>query len=121
MRARLAVGGTLLAARLVGRGEYRRAFNPAGGLHHARRDRAGGFCPFNDVVIAIRALQAELGYRRIAVIDLYGHHGDGTEQEQACRGERAGGGGHGVHDRRARASCHPIFAASADDAVPVRP
>jgi acetoin utilization protein AcuC len=79
-RATLAVGGTLRAARLVGSGEFRRAFNPAGGLHHARRNRAGGFCPFNDVVVAVRALQAEFGYRRIAVVDLDGHHGDGTEE-----------------------------------------
>lgn len=78
-RARLAVGGTLLAARLIARGKVRRAFNPAGGLHHARQGRAGGFCPFNDIVIAIRALQQEFGYQRIAVVDLDGHHGDGTE------------------------------------------
>lgn len=78
-RARLAVGGTLLASRLVANGSFRRAFNPAGGLHHAQRDRAGGFCPFNDIVIAVRALQREYGYRRIAIVDLDGHHGDGTE------------------------------------------
>jgi acetoin utilization protein AcuC len=78
-RAALAVGGTLLAARLVASGQFRRAFNPAGGLHHAHHDRAGGFCPFNDVVIAVRCLQEEFGYRRIAIVDLDGHHGDGTE------------------------------------------
>jgi acetoin utilization protein AcuC len=78
-RARLAVGGTLRAAHLVASGEVSRAFNPAGGLHHARYDRAGGFCPFNDLVIAVRFLQREFGYRRIAVVDLDGHHGDGTE------------------------------------------
>jgi acetoin utilization protein AcuC len=78
-RATLAVGGTLLAARLVASGRFRRAFNPAGGLHHARRDRAAGFCPFNDLVVAVRCLQREHGYRRIAIVDLDGHHGDGTE------------------------------------------
>ncbi len=78
-RATLAVGGTLLAARLVAGGRFRCAFNPAGGLHHAQRDRAGGFCPFNDIVIAVRCLQSEFGYRRIAIVDLDGHHGDGTE------------------------------------------
>jgi acetoin utilization protein AcuC len=78
-RAALAVGGTLLAARLVASGRFRCAFNPAGGLHHAKRDRAGGFCPFNDVVIAVRCLQTEFGFRRIAIVDLDGHHGDGTE------------------------------------------
>ncbi len=78
-RARLAVGGTTLAARLVAGGQFRRAFNPAGGLHHARHDRVGGFCPFNDVVVAIRCLQSEFGMGRVAVVDLDGHHGDGTE------------------------------------------
>jgi len=78
-RARLAVGGTLLASRLVASGKFRRAFNPAGGLHHARFDRVAGFCPFNDVVIAIRCLQDEFGFRRMAIVDLDGHHGDGTE------------------------------------------
>ncbi len=78
-RAKLAVGGTLLAARLVASGAFRRGFNPAGGLHHARADRAAGFCPFNDVAIAARGLQREFGFDRIAVVDLDGHHGDGTE------------------------------------------
>ncbi len=78
-RARLAVGGTLLAARLVANGSVQHAFNPGGGLHHARRDRAGGFCVFNDVAVAVRVLQKEYGVRRIAILDCDGHHGDGTE------------------------------------------
>jgi len=78
-RARLAVGGTLLAAHQVASGFTRRAFNPGGGLHHARRDRVGGFCPLNDIVIAVRSLQAEFDVERIAIVDLDGHHGDGTE------------------------------------------
>jgi acetoin utilization protein AcuC len=78
-RATLAVGGSLLAACLVADGCFRRAFHPAGGLHHARRDRAAGFCPFNDIVIAVRWLQQERGFRRLAIIDLDGHHGDGTQ------------------------------------------
>ncbi|MHB1005253.1 MAG: histone deacetylase family protein [Chloroflexota bacterium] len=78
-RALLAVGGTLLGARLVASGQVAHAFNPGGGLHHARRDIAGGFCVFNDVAIAIRVLQREFGLRRLAVIDCDGHHGDGTQ------------------------------------------
>jgi acetoin utilization protein AcuC len=78
-RARLAVGGTLQAARLVASGESTRSFNPAGGLHHAQADRAAGFCPFNDLAVAVRGLQREFGYDRIAIVDLDGHHGDGTE------------------------------------------
>ena len=78
-RARLAVGGTILASRLVASGEVRHAFNPGGGLHHARPDRAGGFCVFNDVAVAVRRLQSDFGLRRIAVVDCDGHHGDGTQ------------------------------------------
>jgi acetoin utilization protein AcuC len=63
----------------VADGSARCAFNPAGGLHHARRDRIGGFCPLNDIVIAVRHLQTQFGVQRIAIIDLDGHHGDGTE------------------------------------------
>ncbi|MCW5882115.1 MAG: acetoin utilization protein AcuC [Anaerolineae bacterium] len=78
-RAALAVGGTLLGARAIMHGEVSHAFNPAGGLHHARADRASGFCIFNDIVIATRLLQREFGLERIAIIDVDGHHGDGTQ------------------------------------------
>ena len=77
-RARLSVGGTLLGAQLILSGAADHVFNPSGGLHHAQRDRAGGFCVFNDIVIAVRRLQAE-GLARIAVVDVDGHHGDGTQ------------------------------------------
>lgn len=78
-RAARAVGGTLLGARAIMRGEVQHAFNPAGGLHHAHADRASGFCIFNDIVIATRVLQREFGLQRIAIIDVDGHHGDGTQ------------------------------------------
>ena len=79
-RALVAVGGTTLAACIVADSEAGYAFNAGGGLHHAHADRAAGFCPFNDVAIAIRLLQREYGLRRIAVLDLDGHHGDGTQE-----------------------------------------
>ncbi|MFN8498095.1 MAG: acetoin utilization protein AcuC [Anaerolineae bacterium] len=78
-RAATAVGGTLLAARMTMAGDLGHAFNPAGGLHHAQLDRASGFCIFNDIVIAVRVLQREFGLTRIAVVDVDGHHGDGTQ------------------------------------------
>ena len=78
-RAATAVGGTLLAARWTMVGDIAHAFNPAGGLHHAQLDRASGFCIFNDIVIAVRVLQREFGLTRIAVVDIEGHHGDGTQ------------------------------------------
>jgi acetoin utilization deacetylase AcuC-like enzyme len=54
------------------------AFNLGGGLHHAWRDHASGFCVFNDAAIAARAMQAEAGIARVAVIDCDVHQGNGT-------------------------------------------
>ena len=57
------------------------AFNPIGGLHHARRGSAGGFCVFND--IGILSIIARQKYRisRIAYVDIDAHHGDGVYYE----------------------------------------
>ena len=69
------VGGTLRAVRTVlERGGA--AFAPAGGLHHAARDRASGFCILNDLAVGI-ASALEAG-RRVAYVDLDVHHGDGV-------------------------------------------
>jgi acetoin utilization protein AcuC len=57
------------------------AFNPIGGLHHARRDSAGGFCVFNDIGIAILVARKEYGLKRIAYVDIDAHHGDGVYYE----------------------------------------
>src|SRR5439155_4901316 len=48
-----------------------------GGLHHAFPNHGEGFCPFNDVAIAVRVLQTR-GLERIAIVDLDVHHGNGT-------------------------------------------
>ena len=75
-RSRRSSGATLAAAReALTRGW---SANLAGGTHHAFRDRGEGFCVFNDVAIAARALQAEAGIQRIAVIDCDVHQGNGT-------------------------------------------
>ena len=74
-----AVGGTLRGVRGIMTGEFDHAFNPAGGLHHAHASRAAGFCVFNDIAVAVRALQREHGVERVAVVDIDGHHGDGTQ------------------------------------------
>jgi acetoin utilization protein AcuC len=73
-----AVGASTQGADLVASGEFLHAFNPAGGLHHAHPDRSSGFCVFNDVAVAVRVLQKR-GFGRIAVVDIDGHHGDGTQ------------------------------------------
>lgn len=50
----------------------------AGGTHHAFRNEGSGFCVFNDLAIAIEELRAHNGLRRVAVVDLDVHQGDGT-------------------------------------------
>lgn len=75
------VGTTLKALRLVMEGKYKRTFCPLGGLHHARRDRAGGFCVFNDVGVAIEQLRRIYGIRRVGYVDIDAHHGDGVFYE----------------------------------------
>ncbi len=75
-RSRAAVGGTLLAARLAL--AHGLACNTAGGSHHAFAGFGAGFCVFNDVAVAASALLAEGAVRRVAVVDLDVHQGDGT-------------------------------------------
>jgi acetoin utilization protein AcuC len=75
------VGAALEGARRLVAGEARRTFQPSGGLHHARRDGAAGFCVFSDIGVAIEALRAEHGVRRIAYVDIDVHHGDGVYYE----------------------------------------
>lgn len=70
-----ATGGSLQAAEAVLDGFC--AFNPAGGMHHARADRAQGFCFFNDPVLGILRLLDV--YARVLYVDLDVHHGDGVE------------------------------------------
>src|SRR6185312_2985151 len=72
------VGATLEAFRLVHTAESLHAANVTGGLHHAMRDRASGFCVYNDVAVAIQWL-LDQGVERVAYVDVDVHHGDGTE------------------------------------------
>jgi len=75
-RSRASVGGTLLAGRLALAEGL--AGSAAGGSHHARRQQGAGFCVLNDVAVAARTLQAEGLVRRVLVVDLDVHQGDGT-------------------------------------------
>jgi len=73
------VGGTLVAAEMVMSGEVTRAFNIAGGLHHGHRDRASGFCIYDDLAAAIAWIR-EAHAARVMYIDYDAHHGDGVQQ-----------------------------------------
>ncbi len=78
--ARLAAGGSIDLALAVARGEYRAGFaalRPPG--HHAEAGRAMGFCLFNNVAIAAKALQAEAGAEKLLILDWDVHHGNGTQ------------------------------------------
>ncbi len=66
------------AARRVWSGEVLRASNISGGLHHAMRDRASGFCIYNDLAVGIHWL-LENGCERVAYVDIDVHHGDGVQ------------------------------------------
>ncbi|MPQ96725.1 acetoin utilization protein AcuC [Modestobacter sp. I12A-02628] len=76
--AALITGGSVEAARQVHTGAAQHAVNISGGLHHAMRGAAAGFCVFNDAAIAIAWLLGQ-GYERIAYVDLDVHHGDGVQ------------------------------------------
>ncbi|SIR86558.1 acetoin utilization protein AcuC [Williamsia sterculiae] len=76
----LLVGGSVAAAQAVATGAVRRAVNIGGGMHHAMRGHASGFCVYNDVAVAIRFL-LDHGFDRIAYLDIDAHHGDGVQQE----------------------------------------
>jgi acetoin utilization deacetylase AcuC-like enzyme len=75
-RSRASVQGTVAAARAALRDGV--AGNLAGGTHHAAAGHGSGFCVFNDIAVAARALQRDGAIDRALVVDLDVHQGDGT-------------------------------------------
>ncbi len=76
----LICGASIKAAETVwNKEEFKIAFNPAGGLHHAMKDKASGFCIFNDIGVAINHLKTLKKDIRIAYLDIDCHHGDGVQ------------------------------------------
>lgn len=75
--AALYVGASVVAMEAVLGGDTLHAYNPAGGMHHAMKGRASGFCIFNDIAVAINAALA--AGRCVAYVDLDAHHGDGVQ------------------------------------------
>ncbi|KAL9122656.1 MAG: hypothetical protein Q9187_000778 [Circinaria calcarea] len=74
----LYAGASLDAARKLTSGQSQIAINWSGGLHHAKKSEASGFCYINDIVLAI--IQLLLYHPRVLYIDIDVHHGDGVEQ-----------------------------------------
>ena len=72
------VGASLFVTEEIISGRFKRAFVPIAGLHHAKRDSAGGFCVFNDIGVVIETLRKIHGVNRIAYVDIDAHHGDGV-------------------------------------------
>jgi acetoin utilization protein AcuC len=72
-------GASIVAAEAVARGHSDHAFNPAGGLHHARRREASGFCIYNDPAAAIARVLALQPDWRVMYVDVDVHHGDGVQ------------------------------------------
>lgn len=70
---------TLTAIDLVASGQSKRALNVAGGLHHAHKDKASGFCVYNDLAVAIEHAIRKYNLR-IAYVDIDAHHGDGVQE-----------------------------------------
>jgi acetoin utilization deacetylase AcuC-like enzyme len=76
LRSRRSVGGTIAACRTAIQEGI--SVNLAGGTHHAGVDHGEGFCVFNDVAIAARAVQAEGRSRKLVILDCDVHQGNGT-------------------------------------------
>lgn len=83
-----AAGGACEMTRALMGGEARLGFagvRPSG--HHAEPDRAMGFCLFNNTAIAAALAIAELGARRVLILDWDVHHGNGTAEAFRHRGD----------------------------------
>lgn len=78
--ALLAAGGVMAAVDAVMNKKVRNAFcavRPPG--HHAERDKAMGFCVFNNVAVGVRYVQKKYGLKRVLIVDWDVHHGNGTQ------------------------------------------
>jgi acetoin utilization protein AcuC len=72
-------GASVVAAEAVCSGRAQHSFNPAGGLHHARRREASGFCIYDDPAVAIASVLALEPLWRVMYVDVDVHHGDGVQ------------------------------------------
>lgn len=75
---RLSASGSIAAATQLREGNADIAINWSGGLHHAQKSRASGYCYVNDIVLGI--LELLKSYERVLYVDIDLHHGDGVEK-----------------------------------------
>jgi len=78
--ARFIVGASMTATELVWKSQVPHAVGVGGGLHHARRNYAAGFCIYNDVAICALNLLENHGLERVLILDTDAHAGDGTSE-----------------------------------------
>jgi len=76
--SRITSGASLTGVHAIMSGEVDHFISPTGGFHHAKFEKGGGFCIFNDVAASVVALK-EYGLKRILIADFDVHHGDGTQ------------------------------------------
>ncbi len=74
---RSVAGATYEGAQMLLDDRVRMVFNPVGGLHHAAKDHAEGFCYVNDIAIAATDLIQK--NKRVAYLDIDAHHGNGVQ------------------------------------------
>ncbi|KAJ2449271.1 histone deacetylase (class I) Clr6 [Coemansia sp. RSA 2336] len=74
----ISAGGSIAGAKRINHGESDIVINWAGGLHHAKKGAASGFCYINDIVLAI--LELLRVHQRVMYLDIDVHHGDGVEE-----------------------------------------
>jgi acetoin utilization deacetylase AcuC-like enzyme len=117
-RSQLSPGGTWLAARLARVHGF--AANAAGGSHHALHETGAGYCVFNDLAVAANRLLEEGEARRILIVDLDVHQGDGTAALLAGRPDAFTLSVHADHNfpaRKARSSLDVGLADGTGDAA----
>ncbi|KAJ2716009.1 hypothetical protein H4R19_000887 [Coemansia spiralis] len=74
----ISAGGSIAGAKRINHGDSDVVVNWAGGLHHAKKGAASGFCYINDIVLAI--LELLRYHQRVMYLDIDVHHGDGVEE-----------------------------------------
>uniref|UniRef100_A0A182SMA5 Histone deacetylase domain-containing protein n=1 Tax=Anopheles maculatus TaxID=74869 RepID=A0A182SMA5_9DIPT len=79
---RFQTSGSILAARAALQSGLGWAINLGGGFHHCSADRGGGFCPYADITLTVKMLQASgNGIDRILIVDLDAHQGNGYARD----------------------------------------